>query len=260
MLSSMDCPSATLMTSDNESSAPVLRGISSMATRRVLAELLQAWHAAGGEQAVIESIGGVQAERRVAEGEPFDVVVLAADAIERLIAGGALRAGTRVDLVRSPVGVAVPAGAARPDLGSAEAVRAAVLGARRIGISTGPSGRALQALFERWGLADQVRQRLVVPPPGVPVASLVARGDIDLGFQQLSELIHEPGVQVAGTLPPELAIVTVFSGAVGAASAHAAAAQRLLAFLAGPAGDEVKRREGMEPVAPADTRTGLPAP
>ncbi|TSE24672.1 Aconitate isomerase [Tepidimonas sediminis] len=241
-------------------SAP-LRGLSSMATRRVLAELVRAWHDAGGAPVAIESVGGVEAERRVAAGEPCDVVILAADAIERLLQGGHVLAGSRVDLVRSPVAVAVPAGAPRPALGSAAAVRAAVLAARRLGVSTGPSGRALQALFEQWGLGAHVRERLVVPPPGVPVARLLAAGEIDLGFQQLSELIHEPGVQVVGTLPPEIAIVTTFSSAIGAGSARAAAARALLAFMAAPAADEAKRREGMEParLAPRPSDAAPPA-
>ncbi|MEW6694212.1 MAG: substrate-binding domain-containing protein [Pseudomonadota bacterium] len=226
---------------------PVLRGLSSMATRLVLAELVQAWREAGGCPVQIESIGGVDAAKRVAAGEVLDLVILAADAIDRLLADGHLLRGTRVDLVRSAVGVAVPAGAPAPDIGSAAALRAAVLAAGRIGISTGPSGQALAQLFERWGIADQVRQRLVVPPPGVPVGTLLARGDIDLGFQQLSELIHVEGIRLLGTLPPDSAIVTVFAGAVARTSQHPAAARAVLDFMASPAATAAKRRQGMEP-------------
>lgn len=226
---------------------PTLRGISSMATRLVLAELAQAWQTNGGEPLAIESVGGVDAARRVAAGEPFDAVFLARDALLRLAKDGHVCADSIVDLVRSPVAVAVPTGAARPALNSAADVRAAVQHARRIGVSTGPSGQALQRLFDDWGLGELVRQRLVVPPPGVPVGSLVASGDIDLGFQQLSELIHIPGIQLVGTLPPELGLVTVFAGAAACRSPRGAAVRRVLAFMASPAADEAKRRQGMEP-------------
>lgn len=228
-------------------SPPVLRGLSSMATRLVLADLADAWRAAGGGPVAIESIGGVDAAKRVEAGEALDVVILASDAIDRLLAAGHLLPGSRVDLVRSGVGVAVPADAPAPDIGSEAAVRAAVLAARRIGYSTGPSGQALARLFERWRIADTVRERLVVPPPGVPVGALLARGEIDLGFQQLSELIHVQGIRLLGTLPPDIAIVTVFSGAVARTSAHPDAARAWLAFMASPAAEPAKRRQGMSP-------------
>ena len=154
---------------------------------------------------------------------------------------------TRVDLARSGVALAVPAGARRPDLGSEQGVRDALLAARGIGYSTGPSGRHLARLLERWRIADVVAPRLVEAPPGVPVGSLVARGDVDIGFQQLSELIDLPGVDVVGMLPPEIQEVTVFSGAVCVVSTRRAATEALLAFIASPVADATKRRHGMEP-------------
>ncbi|MFM7531502.1 MAG: substrate-binding domain-containing protein, partial [Rubrivivax sp.] len=126
--------------------------ISSMATREVLAELSQALARTGGPVLQIESVGGVDAARRVQGGEAFDLVFLAADALERLEAAGAVVAGSRVDLLRSPVAVAVAAGAAKPDISSAAALCEAVRSARCIGYSTGPSGTFLMQLFEHWGL------------------------------------------------------------------------------------------------------------
>ncbi|MBB6576308.1 molybdate transport system substrate-binding protein [Comamonas odontotermitis] len=225
-----------------------LKGISSMATRQLLAELVANWHAQGGEPVDIESVGGVDAAQRVLNGEAFDVVILASDAITKLEAAGRVLPGSRVDLVRSSTAVAVSAGAAAPDISSEEAVRAAVLVAQGIGYSTGPSGVALQALFARWGITGQIRPRLVQARPGVPVASLVASGEVALGFQQLSELLHVPGIAIVGTLPQTIAIDTVFSAGVAAASARADAARRLLAFLAAPGAATAKRRQGMEPV------------
>ena len=229
-------------------SSATLRGISSMATRQVLAELTAAWQANGGEAVAIESVGGVDAARRVQEaGEPFDVVFLSADAIDKLQAGGRVVAGSKVDLVLSSTAVAVPAGVALPDIGSEEALRAAVLAAPSIGYSTGPSGVALQKLFECWGIAEQIKPRIVQARPGVPVGSLVASGEVALGFQQLSELIHVQGIAIVGSLPPAIAIDTIFSAGVVAGSAHADAVRRLLAFMASPEAAEAKRRQGMAP-------------
>lgn len=223
-----------------------LRGISSMATRQVLAELAAAWERRGGAPVAIESVGGVDAARRVAAGEGFDVVFLASDAIDKLADAGHVVAGSRIDVVRSAVAVAIRAGATRPDIGTGDALRRAVLAAPTLGYSTGPSGTALLRLFERWGIAEQVKPRTVQAPPGVPVGSLVARGEVALGFQQYSELMHLDGIDVLGPLPEPVGITTVFSGAVCAAAAQPQAVRELLAFLASPGTADTKRRCGMD--------------
>jgi molybdate transport system substrate-binding protein len=232
------------------SSSLVLRGISSMATKALLAELTQAYFAKTGVTLDIESVGGVDAAKRVQAGEALDVVLLASDAIDRLIAAGAVQAGSRSDWVRSPVAVAVPAGAAHPDLGNETALKAAVLASPTLSYSTGPSGVYLEKLFERWGIADAVKARIVVPPPGTPVGALVARGQAALGFQQLSELIALPGIEVLGTLPADVAFITTFSAGVPQVIAHdaarVAAVQSFLKFLASPDVEDVKRKQGMD--------------
>ncbi len=225
-----------------------LKGISSMATRQVLNELAQAWEAQGGQNIEIESVGGVDAAQRVQAGdEPFDLVFLASNAIDKLQAAGRVLEGSKVNLMLSSTAVAVPAGAALPDIASEEAVRAAVLAAPSVGFSTGPSGVALQKLFERWGIAEAIKPRMVQARPGVPVGSMVASGEVALGFQQLSELIHVHGIQVVGALPAAIAIDTVFSAAVVKGAVNADEARRLLAFMAAPEAAEAKRRQGMEP-------------
>jgi len=218
-----------------------------MATRQVLAELASAYRRQGGAEFVFESVGGVDAAKRVQAGERFDVVVLAADAIDKLVTTGHVVAGSKVDLVHSGVAVAVRAGAARPDIGSEAALRRAVLAARTIGYSTGPSGVALTNLFERWGIADAIAERTRQAPPGVPVGALVALGEVDLGFQQLSELMHLEGIAVIGPMPPGLQIVTTFSAGRCAASDQPEAVAALIAYLRSPAAAEAKRRHGMEP-------------
>lgn len=229
--------------------APLLRGISSMATRQVLAELTAAYvaSAAGAGVVQIESVGGVDAARRVAAGEAFDVVILASDAIDKLMAAGHLLPGSKVDWVHSGVAVAVPAGAPLPDISTEDAVRNAVLAAPSISLSTGPSGVALAQLFERWGIAGQIAPRMVQAPPGVPVGSLVARGEVALGFQQLSELLHVQGIEIVGPLPPAIQITTTFSAGVGVHSQQVGAARSLLAYLSSPAAADAKRKQGMEP-------------
>ena len=223
-----------------------LTGLSSMATRQVLADVADAWRNAGGEVA-FESVGGVEAAKRVRDGEKFDVVVLAAEAIDKLVAAGRIVAGSKTDLARSAVAIAVRAGAPLPAIATEAALREAVLSARTIGCSTGPSGDALHKLFEHWGIAEVIRPRLVQAPTGVPVGTLIARGDVELGFQQLSELMHLEGIDVVGPMPPGLEIVTTFSGGVCTASPQADTARSLLDFIRSPAADHAKRRHGMQP-------------
>jgi molybdate transport system substrate-binding protein len=224
-----------------------LHGISSMATRLLLADLAEAWQQRGGVPLSVESVGGVDAARRVAAGEAFDLVVLASDAIDKLLAAGHAVAGSRTDLVHSAVAIAVRAGAPRPDIASEAALRQTLQAARRIGYSTGPSGTALLERFERWGLAEALRERLVQAPAGVPVGALVARGEVELGFQQRSELMHLPGIELVGEMPAGTQILTTFSAALCARSAQAAAVRELLAFLASPELAALKRRHGFEP-------------
>ncbi|WP_137892993.1 substrate-binding domain-containing protein [Ramlibacter sp. 2FC] len=227
--------------------ASPIRIISSMATKQVLADLVAQYQQGSGQLVSVESVGGVDAAKRVQAGEAFDAVILASNAIEQLTEAGRVVAGSRVDLVRSGVAIAVRAGAPRPDIASEEAVRQAVLAAPSLSYSTGPSGVALAKLFERWGIAEQIRDRIVQAPPGVPVGSLVAKGEVALGFQQLSELMHLEGIAVLGPLPPEIQIITAFSAGLAATSTQPEAVRAMLAFMASPAADEPKRRNGMEP-------------
>jgi molybdate transport system substrate-binding protein len=226
-----------------------IKGISSMATRQVLAELVDGFQRRLGLRVAIESVGGVDAAKRVQAGEAFDVVFLASDAIDKLIAAGRVLSGSRVDLVNSGVAVAVRAGAPKPDISSEDDVRQAVLAARSISYSTGPSGVALARLFERWGIADQIKDRILTAPPGVPVGSLVAKGEVELGFQQLSELMNLEGITVLGPLPPAIQIITTFSAGVCSASQQPEAVRTMLAAMNAPETADVKRRHGMEPAA-----------
>ena len=224
-----------------------LTGISSMATRLLLQEITDAYTSATGVAVAIESVGGVDAAKRVQAGEAFDVVVLASDAIDKLAAAGHVVAGSKIDVARSGVAIAVRAGAAHPAIDSEASLRTAVLAARTIGFSTGPSGVALAKLFERWGIADTIKSRIVTAQPGIPVGSLVAKGDVELGFQQLSELLHVEGIDVLGPMPAAIQILTTFSAGACAASTQPDAVRALLAFMGSAATADAKRRQGMEP-------------
>ncbi len=220
-----------------------------MATRQVLADICFAYLQQSGINVQIESVGGVDAAKRVAAGEVFELVILGSDAIDKLIAAGHLLPGSRVDLVKSPIAVAMKRGAYCADISSASSLKDALLKAKSVSYSTGPSGVYLAQLFEQMGIADQVKAKTVVPPPGVPVGSLVAKGEVQLGFQQLSELINFPGITILGNLPDDVAYITTFSAGVPAnASVDAQrAVEQFLAFANAPQAISIKQSQGMNP-------------
>jgi molybdate transport system substrate-binding protein len=220
-----------------------LKVISSMATRELLAALAVQYERDTRQPVVTEAGGGVDVARRISAGEAMDVVVLASNAIDKLIAEGRVLA--RVDLVQSGVAIAVRAGAAAPAIGSETDVKAAVLAAPTLSYSTGPSGVYLEKLFARWGILEQIRGRIMVPPPGVPVGSLVASGQVALGFQQLSELMNLDGIKVLGPLPDSIQTLTVFSGGICASSAMPEAARALLQYMASRDVAAIKQQYGM---------------
>ena len=227
-----------------------------MATRQLLADLIALYQhtqrqsnpSSQPQEIALESVGGVDAAKRVQAGEAFDIVALASNAIDQLMAAGKVVAGSRVDIVNSGVAVAVQAGTEHPDISSEAAVKQSVLNARTLGYSTGPSGVQLAKLFERWGIAAQIQSRIITAPPGVPVGSLVAKGEVALGFQQLSELVNQPGIDVLGPLPPAIQITTTFSAGLAATCTQPEAVRALLAFFASPETADFKRRNGMEVV------------
>lgn len=225
-----------------------MKAISSMATRHVLADLNVAAVAAGHPELRIESLGGVDAADRVANGEQLDIVFLEIGALKKLAADGHVDAESLAPLVLSQVAVGVASGtdspAGRPDgyaFEDAASMRKALLAAKRIGYSTGPSGTALVKMIDNWGLTDALGPRLVQAQAGVPVARSLVEGDVDLGFQQLSELVGQPGVKILGVLPPDCAIDTIFAGAVASTAADPVAAGATLKFFASAAASSIKQ-------------------
>jgi molybdate transport system substrate-binding protein len=215
-----------------------------MATRHILADLAGDYEARHGTRVEIRSMGGVEAAKLARANEATDIVVLASKVMGVLEAEGHLVKGGTRDFARSEIGVAVRAGSVLPGIVDEPAVKQAMLDAQKICYSTGPSGDHLKALCEKWGVAPE---RVLIAPPGVPVATLVANGDADLGFQQLSELIGQPGIEVVGPLPPDIQAVTVFSAGISINSQHPEGARGFVAYLASVETEGAKRRHGMEP-------------
>jgi molybdate transport system substrate-binding protein len=226
-----------------------ISGISSMATRQILADLTGLYEQRSGCRVTIKSMGGVDAARAVRAGEPIDVILLASNVMKQLEAEGYIGFSSRADFARSGIAMAVRAGAQWPSINDGDAVKRAVLEARKVCYSTGPSGDHLKQLWERWGILGTISQRAIQAPPGIPVAALVARGDADLGFQQLSELLHCPGIDIVGPLPPEIQATTVFSVGVSSSSSRVESARALVTFLNSPEADAVKRKHGMDPAS-----------
>jgi molybdate transport system substrate-binding protein len=222
------------------------KGISSMATRQLLAELASAYEKATGRAVAIESVGGVDAAKRIRAGEAFDFAMLASDALRQLEADGSLVAGSVVDVVESPMAIAVRTGGSLPSEPDEAAVRAVMASAATIGISTGPSGGHVLKLARDWGLEAQLKDRIVQARPGIPVAKLLADGEVDLGFQQLSEMLGVPGIEVR-LLPGSLQPKTIFAAGLCKEAEHAEAARAFIAFLASAETAATKRRHGMSP-------------
>jgi len=221
--------------------------ISSNAMREALLELFPGFEHASSDKPVPTFVGGVDIMKRMAAGETCDLVIMAGPQIDQLIAQGKVAAGSRVDLVRSGIGVAVPAGAPRPDICSAEAIKQALIAANSITYSSGPSGVYLANLFARMGIADELKPKIKTVPPGVPAGSLVAKGEAEIGFQQISELMPVAGIDLIGPLPADIQEITVFSGGVHTAATQPDAAKALMKFITSPAAALIIKKKGLDP-------------
>lgn len=229
-----------------------ITGLSSMATRQLLAELSRSFAQTAPWQVEIESMGGVDAARLVRDGKAIDVVVLASNVMEKLENESWIVPGTRADVARSGVAIAVRTGLPHPAIATAEDVKQAVLGARTISYSSGPSGDHLKRLFERWNIAERIADRTVEAKPGIPVGQLVARGEADLGFQQLSEFLDVDGIDILGPLPADIQTITVFTAGISTRAAQPDGARAYIAHLVSPQTQAAKQHLGMEAGAGGD--------
>jgi molybdate transport system substrate-binding protein len=193
-------------------------------------------------------VGNEAITKRVAEGEVVDVVVNAAQNIDRQSKDGKLAAATRTDFARSGIGVAVPASAAKVDVSTVDALRATLLAARAVVVSSGTSGRHMVEVFAKLGVGEQVKAKTKQPPSGAQIADFLASGDADIGFQQVSELLHAKGIHYLGPVPAELQNYTIYSAAIHTSAVNADAAKALLAAFRSPSTQAVVRASGMEPI------------
>lgn len=216
----------------------------SLAFKEAYLELVPGFERASGHKVTNLWVPSVQMMNRLKSGETVDLVILSAALLDELIKAGLI--ADRADLAKSGVGVAVKAGAPKPDIRSGEAVKRAVLAAKSIVYSTGPSGIYLAGLFQRMGIAERIKSK-VRQVQGEPAGALVARGEAEIGFQQVSELLPVPGIDLVGPLPPDIQQITVFSAGVHVAAKRPDAARALVKFLRAPAAASVIRKKGMEP-------------
>lgn len=184
---------------------------------------------------------------RLQRGEVYDVVIMAAEGLDDLIRQGKVAAGSRVDLARSMIGVAVRAGAAKPDIATVDALKRALTQAKSVAFSSSASGVYLAGLFERMGIGDMIKAKRT-PVVGEPVAAVVARGEAEIGFQQVSELLPVPGITFVGPLPDEIQEVTIFSAGIAANATQPQAARALIQYLSAPANASAITRSGMSPM------------
>lgn len=216
----------------------------SAAFKEAYLELLPAFERESGNKVENVMVPSVQMMSRLNGGEIVDLVILSAASLEELKKAGIV--ADRTDLARSAIGVAVKTGAPRPDISSGEAVKRAVLAAKGIAYSTGPSGLYLVGLFQRMGIAENIKHK-VTQTLGQPSGGVVARGDAEIAFQQMSELLPVPGIDVIGPLPPDIQEITVFSAGLHAKAPAPDAARALVKFLKSPQAAPVIRKKGMEP-------------
>jgi len=221
-----------------------IKVMASAAFREAYLELLPEFERARGHKAINTWVPSVQMMHRLKGGELTDIVILSAAALDELMGAGIV--AERFDLAKSGVGAAVRAGAPKPDITSGDALKRAVLAAKSVVYSTGPSGIYLSGLFQRMGIAAEIKSK-VRQVQGEPAGAVVARGEAELGFQQMSELLPVAGIDLIGPLPPDVQQITVFSAGLHARANERAAARVLIGFLKAPAAAPVIRKNGMEP-------------
>ncbi|HLA21310.1 MAG TPA: substrate-binding domain-containing protein [Pseudolabrys sp.] len=225
----------------------VIKILSTQATEDTYRELVPQFEQATGHKVTTVFTGTLNAQKRLADGESYDMIIMAGPAIDAQIEAGKALAGSRVDLAKSGVALGVPKGAPKPDIGSVAALKKTILAAKSIGYSTGPSGVYMVSLFDKLGVADQVKGKLKQTSSGVFVGDLIAKREVEIGFQQVSEIATFPGVDFVGPLPAEVQQTTVFSSAIIAGAKQAEAAKALVKFLTTPQAAEAFKKRGMEP-------------
>lgn len=231
------------MTADGE-----LRVLATNALRTVILERVPQFDLARGHPVSADFDSTNRILSRLLDGEAADLVIATGAAIDELVTRGKVIAGSRVDLASAGIGVCVRVGARRPDVGSVETFRRALLDAKSVAYTlTGQSGVYFASVIERLGIAAEIKAKAAVSAGGL-IGEVVARGEAELGVQQISEILAVPGVELAGALPPELQLMTLFSAGVCTGTRQAETARALIRLLATPDTARLMRAKGLEPV------------
>jgi molybdate transport system substrate-binding protein len=238
---------ATSLLLSGMAQAAEIKLLASTAIKEAYLELIPQFEATTGHKVTAAWSSTPDIQKRVSAGEAADVIVLGNSGTEELIKQSKLDLSSRTIFAKSGIGVAVRAGAPRPDISSAEAVKKAVVAAKSVAYSAGASGIYLAGMFDRLGISEQVNSKKAMVRSGEPVGEVVARGDAEIGFQQVSELIHVNGIDYLGPLPAEIQHITVFSGGIHTATKEAEAATALLKFLTAPHAGTMLKKNGLEP-------------
>jgi molybdate transport system substrate-binding protein len=209
--------------------------IQSIAIKDAFLELAPQFEKETGHKVITTWVGFADIPKRLMADEQFDVVIAVARMVDHLTKQDKIVAGTRMDLVRSGIGLAVKSGSTKPNISTLEAFKSAVLAAKSIAYSSGASGLYLIDLFQRMGIAEEIKAKSKQVPSATPIGAVVASGKAEIGFQQVSELIAFPGVDLAGPLPVEIQRYTVFSAALPASVRQTDAAKALITFLSSAA-------------------------
>ena len=224
-----------------------IKVIGSPGLRQPYTELVPGFEKSSGHK-VMTTWGGVnEVADKVAAGEIADVVLLPVKQIDDLIRQGKLDRANTVVVAKSGVGVAVRAGMPKIDIRSSDSIKKAMLAGNRVAYSTGPSGVHMAAVIKQWGLTDQLKSKIVVTPPNTQVAEVLAKGGADLGFQQVSELLHAPSIQYLGQLPSDIDEITAFAAALHRRAQNPDAAKALIKYLSAPAAAPIIKNAGMDP-------------
>jgi molybdate transport system substrate-binding protein len=239
--------SAVSLIGSSFANAAELKILAPNAVKDSVVEIVSRFEKETGHRAVLSWAGTESITKRISDGEVVDVVVNAAQNIDKLILDRKITPGTRTDFAKSAIGVAVTANLPKPDISSVESLKQALLNSQSIAISSGTSGRYLAELFERLGVGEQVKSKIKQPPSGAQIGEMLARGEVDLGFQQVSELVHVNGIEYVGPLPKEVQSITVYSAGIHSETQERAAAKAFLEALKSLKSAPIITKTGMEP-------------
>src|SRR5262249_15645650 len=229
--------------------ADEIRVLSTQATEEAYKELVPQFEKASGHKVTTVFTGTVDALKRLSNGEAYDLLIMASQQIDELSQSGKVIAGSRTDIAKS--GVALPArhgkGQPKPDISTVDALKKTLSAAKSIGYSTGPSGIYVVTMFQKMGIADEIKSKLKQTPTGVFVGSIIASGEAEIGFQQVSELSFFPGIDYVGPLPADVQLITVFSAGIPAGSKEVNAAKSLVSFITAPAAAAIFKKHALDP-------------